>query len=336
MKTSTITLWENPQANFRLTLNTLYEKTKPDGTTQNKVYYNTQTEALNANAGVFLCFWYYVPEDFRASQAVFTASSHIYYIRKMFREIESRLSEPDLIVGDDKTGYIINTKYAEPVLVDSIGKKGDWISLRIFLDENNNTCVGIETSKSNHYTSNLLVKEFYAINDLIQHIDFANLEYNAVMLEMITMLLKNGGSRANTYATRPAYYDNRGYQRPQQPSYTGYAGTGYNSNYNDPYRNSGAAPQARPQQPRPAAPQQAQPQFRQTPLPPRASGNQQYQTPNKVEETPSSYPQHEEEEPTTKRPSINMSDMEKIPVEDESLSIMDPDDASYIDDIFGN
>ena len=102
MKTSTITLWENPQANFRLTLNTLYEKTKPDGTTQNKVYYNTQTEALNANAGVFLCFWYYVPEDFRASQAVFTASSHIYYIRKMFREIESRLAEPDLIVGDDK------------------------------------------------------------------------------------------------------------------------------------------------------------------------------------------------------------------------------------------
>ena len=58
MKNSKLVLFESSQAFFRLSVDTMYEKLKADGTTQSSVYINTQKESGTFRPSVFLVFTY--------------------------------------------------------------------------------------------------------------------------------------------------------------------------------------------------------------------------------------------------------------------------------------
>ena len=332
MKTSSITLFESPQASFRLTLQTMFEKLKADGTTQSKIFYNQQNESLNANVGTFLCFYYYVPEDFRATQAVFTSTAHIYYIRKAFEEIHQYLLSSDLII--DVNGVkTINPKYADPIVVSEIGKKQDWISLRVFIDErsNSNLCVGIMTSKSNNYTSNLLVKEFLAIYDIIQHLDFATLEYNAVLLELISRNMKTYTPRQTSYNYNNNYNPQYSARRPM-PNQNFNMNTGFNNQQPVMPRYQKIA--TNPVQPDMTKPVTNQEQYSSVPssvLPPRPATVVSASKPSVSEQTPVTPVKENKPE----RVSLTQFEkIENIPVEEESLSLTNPDDEEYLNEIF--
>ena len=209
MKNMTLTLFESSQACFRLTLQTLYERIKPDGTVQNKVFYNRNNDSINANLGTFLCFYYYVADDFSATKAVFTTSAHIYSIRQAVTEIHNRI----YAISNDKTALtkingklVLNAKYTDDVVIQNIGKKSDWISFRVYVDEaTNNLMVGIITSKSSGYTSNLFISEFYQVYDIIMHLDFASIEMNALILEMVSRMNNLQGRNVQPRRTQSAF-----------------------------------------------------------------------------------------------------------------------------------
>lgn len=337
MKTANITLFESAQANFRLSLQTMYEKTKIDGSVQNKVFYNPQNDSLTANVGTFLCFYYYLPEDFRATQAVYTSTAHIYYIRQIFEEMHSYLNAPDLLMNADGT-KIINPKYANALTISDIGKKLDWISLRVYLDENGTLCVGITTSKSNGYTSNLIIKEFLSIYDIIMHLDFASIEYQSIILDMISKMSKTNYPRAN-YAPQNNNYVNNYNNRRTTSQYQQPAQFGQGRSFP-----SYAQPQVPNYQTRPtpntqAAPGMYQPQFQQKQsnsgvvLPPRAVEKSGSNVPP-TQVSGLSEPNENTSETRSGKKIFNLNDVENIPIEDESLSTADISEEEALNDIF--
>ena len=295
MKNSKLVLFESTQAYFRLSVDTMYEKLKADGTTQSSVYLNTQKESGTFRPSVFLVFTY-LTDDFNTTKGIYTSVPHIYRIREQFEVMKNMLLSPDAFTTIEGVTQV-TPAYAEPVVIDNLSQKNnDWISLMLTVCKDTNSlvarpAVAIQHSKSGGFSSLLTADEFLTIYDLIMHIDYASLENQAVILELLSRVVAKGAGSGSSFLQQhsatpvtPATSYGRtvsrapvapAYQRPQQAAVTA------------PVSQSAKLP------PRPA---QANP----VPQPVAA-------------------------------PKINMANLENIPVEEDDISL---DDTDAVDAIF--
>lgn len=236
MKNSKLILFESTQAFFRLSVDTMYEKLKADGTTQSTVYINSQKESGTFRPSVFLVFTY-LTDDFNTTKGIYTSVPHIYRIREQFEVMKNMLLSPDAFTTVE--GAIsVSPAYAEPVVIDNLSQKNnDWISLMLTVCKDTNSlvarpAVAIQHSKSGGFSSLLTAEEFLTIYDVIMHIDYASLENQAVILELLSRVVSKPATTSsflqhNTTPVTPATAYGRSvsrtpaapaYQRPQQAS----------------------------------------------------------------------------------------------------------------------
>lgn len=299
MKNSKLVLFESNAANFRLTIDTMYDKLKQDGTTQSTVYINQQKESGTFRPNCFLVFTY-LTDDFNTTKGIYTTVPHMPRIRSAFATMGEWLHNPNTFI-EINGSTAVDPAYAEPIVVDNLSlKNGDWLSLTLtsYNDPNSlaqNFGVAIQHSKSNGYSSLLSATEFDAINDLIQHLDFVSLENQAVIIELLSRVT---GSK------------------PQAVTNT--------------YSASSAAPNYSRQQVTPArqtvTPKPVTPTYQKTTAP--AADNVPASTRN-IRAQNAASKQTLTPRPATSAPKINMDNLKDIEVDDIDIS-----DPSAIDDIF--
>ena len=301
MKNSKLVLFESSQAFFRLSVDTMYEKLKADGTTQSSVYINTQKESGTFRPSVFLVFTY-LTDDFNTTKGIYTSVPHIYRIREQFEVMRNMLTSPDAFTTVDGN-ITVSPAYAEPVVIDNLSQKNnDWISLMLTVCKDTNSlvarpAVAIQHSKSGGFSSLLTADEFLTIYDLIMHIDYASLENQAVILELLSRIVAKGGSAGNVNSFLQQHNST-----PVTPA-TSYGRTVSRAPVAPAYQ--------RPQQASVSAPvsQGAK-------LPPR---------PAQVTPAPAPVQQN------SSTPKINMNAIKDIPVEEDDMSL---DDSDAVDAIF--
>ena len=302
MKNSKLVLFESTQAFFRLSIDTMYEKLKADGTTQSSVYINTQKESGTFRPYVFLVFTY-LTDDFNTTKGIYTSVPHIYRIREQFEVMRSMLLNPEAFTTVDGA-IAVSPAYAEPVVIDSLSQKNnDWISLMLTVCKDTNSlvarpAVAIQHSKSAGFSSLLTADEFLTIYDLIMHLDYASLENQAVILELLSRINTKGAgtSGANAFAQQ---YNNV----PTTPA-TSYGRTVSRAPVAPAYQ--------RPQQAAVSAPV-----AKGVKLPPRPA--QAQPAPAPVVEQPAT------------APKVSMANIKDIPVEEDDMSL---DDTDAVDAIF--
>lgn len=187
MKNTKLYLYENLTANFRLSISTMYERTKPDGTIQQGVYINQAKETATFRVANFLVFEY-LTDDYTTTKGVYTTIPHIYKIRQIFKRMADLLND-DASYVDVNGEKEISPNAANPLVIDGIGKNQDWISLSLTMCKDQTKvisypAVAIQYSKSNGYSSLLTKDEFLSIYDIVDHLDFASLANQAVMIEL--------------------------------------------------------------------------------------------------------------------------------------------------------
>ena len=297
MKNSKLILFESTQAFFRLSIDTMYDKLKADGTTQSSVFINTQKEAGTFRPSVFLVFTY-LTDDFSTTKGIYTTVPHMFRIREQFEVMKRMLQSEDAFTTIDGS-IAVNPAYAEPVVIDNLSiKNNDWISLMLTVCKDTNSlaarpAVAIQHSKSGGFSSLLTADEFLAVYDIIMHLDFASLENQAVIIELLSRLSSKPAASLNTFAHQPAPAYGRTMNRaPVAPAYQ--------------------RPQAAAPAPTPAAP--VAPVAQGAKLPPRPAAP-----------TPAPAPVS-----SPAAPKINMANIKDIPVE-EDISL---DDTDAVDAIF--
>lgn len=306
MKNSKLILFENTQANFRLSVDTMYEKQKQDGTVQNTVYINPQKESGTFRPSCFLVFTY-LTDDFNTTKGVYTTVPHMYRIRQAFETMHQFLNDPNAFI-DIEGALGIAPSYSQPIVVDNLSmKNNDWLSLTLstYKDQTslvNRPGVAIQHSKSNGYSSLLTGEEFESIYDTIIHMDFVSLENQAVIIE----LLSRTGMRAPAQQPQPAnnfanYVNNAAPNAGRYPTNNYQPRTGYTAS-------RAATPAYQTQVPQPTVQAAAVPQ------PARTSPTQQSSLPPR---------------PATSGPKITMESVKDIEVEDMSL-----DDSDAVSAIF--
>lgn len=299
MKNSKLTLFESKTANFRLSLDTMYEKQNQDGSSSSLVYINSEKGTGTFRPSCFLVFTY-LTDDFTTTKGIYTTVPHIYKIRQAFSYTHDQLHNPEAFVHIDGS-LGVSPNFAEPITIANLNlRTGDWISLTlttVCTGENMVSAVpgvAVQHSKSNGYSSLLTMDEFDTIYDLIMHIDFVTVENQAVIIE----LLSRATSTGNTNQVAPQYHQ-AATRTPYQTAPRTTAPAYQTSRYSAPQ--VAQRGQAQPA-PRVKAPEQPVAQQTQAPIPPRPASS----------------------------PKITMDAVKDIPVEEIDLG-----DTSSIDDIFG-
>jgi len=206
MKNSKLILFESSGANFRLSIDTMYEKVKQDGTTQNTIYINKEKETGTFRPSCFLVFTY-LTDDFNTTKGIYTTVPHIYRIRQAFEVMHQMLADENSMINVEGV-VTVAPNYAEPIVIDNLNlKNNDWISLTLstYKDENSLATyrgVALQHSKSNGYSSMLTEDEFNTIYDLIMHLDYVSIENQATIIELLSRV---GVKSASTgYTPAPA------------------------------------------------------------------------------------------------------------------------------------
>lgn len=259
MKQTKLTLFESTAANFRLSLETMYEKTKQDGTTQSTVYINQQKETGTFRPSCFLVFTY-LTDDFTTTKGIYTTVPHMYKIRKAFEEMHSYVTDTAGIINIEGVPSVA-PGYAQPIVVDNINiKNQDWLSLQYTPYDDPMTGakvfgVAIQHSKSNGYSSLLTIDEFKVVYDLIEHMDFVSVENQAVMIELLSRVTGGAAKPQPTYNNYQQTYQRSAPQATAapRPNFGRTAAPTAAPSYQTPVASAKAAPTTNPLPPRPAS-----------------------------------------------------------------------------------
>ena len=305
MKSSKLIILDCPSAKFRLTLDTMFEKVKQDGTMQSGIYINTEKEAGTFRPSCFLVFTY-VGEDYTTTKGIYLTVPHMYKLRNTVETVHNMLKDPNAFI-DIEGNLSVADQYAEPVVMNGNAKNQDWLAFTISTCRSDDSLVvqkgvAIQHSKSNGMSSLLTEEEFDALYDIIMHIDFVSIENQAVITELTSRAI----AAANT---KPTY---------SKPTYNAPSRSVPNGNTYGGYRQATAA-----------APTY-QSQTYQSPVP---VGGQRPGAPQYQNVAPQSAPQQVQPQQTipprpATQPKVNMSNLDSIEV--------DIDDAGAIDSIFGD
>lgn len=283
------------------------------------------------NPNIYITFTY-KSED---AKAVYTSYPQLFKIRKVFRTIAEAIEDGKVYTKDANGQLFVLPQYEAGVVLNSIGKNNNWISLKPCVIEasengitNYMTAVSIEMSTSNGYSSVLTVDEFLTVYTILNDIDLASIQcmLSLAFLAGDAQPVQQNYQSNNGFYQAPApqqpQYQNYGggYQQPQQyPRYSnnqqgGYQQRPYNNTYNQPtYNNAGY----QPKQPRQAVATQPNGQY--------AAQPQEVQQPAR-QVTPADFMKPREE-----KPIMSLNAVEETPV-----STLDFTDTSLIDDIFSD
>lgn len=299
MKNSKLIILDCPNAKFRLSLDTMFEKAKQDGTTQSGIYINTEKDSGTFRPSCFLVFTY-VGEDYTTTKGIYLTVPHMYNLRRTIETVHDMLKDPNAFI-EIEGNLTVADQYSKTILMNGNVKNQDWLAFTISTCRTDDSLavqkgVAIQHSKSNGMSSLLTEEEFDALYDIIMHIDFVSIENQAVISELASRAIaaantKPAYSRPTNYAAPRTMPANNGYNSYRQPGNT----QSYQQTYQSPVPVGGQrayAPQPAVPQPAPQAPKQS--------MPPRPAN----------------------------QPKMNMSDIESIEV--------DIDDDSAIDSIFGD
>ena len=332
MKSTRLVIFENSTANFRLSVDTMLSKPRPDGSESDLVFIGKDNRTGTFRPSVFLVFTY-LTDDYTTTQGVYTSYAHMYRIRSMFSAMHDILNSEDAFTTIEGA-LTPNSKYVKPLILDNIGKNNDWISLTLsrFKDPNSvqyYPAVALEISKSNGYSSLLSAAEFESIYDVIMHLDLVNMENQAVLLELIT---RAGISKPEEQTSAP------------QSNYNSYSGNKYQYRGNSDHRYGGNSYSYHSQnqaynKPAPAAdhPQTSY----QTPVPQRHDEEQAKPVSPTVSAAPSAEAKQadptitESQTPTNSpsKPKVSMAAVSQVSVNDVDMDI---NDTNLIDDIFAD
>lgn len=227
MKNCSMNIFENRNANFRLSVNTMFVRTNMGAETDN-VFITSDGNNGYFKPSVFLVFTY-LTDDRTTTASIFTSYPHLYKIRTAFEEMHRRLLDPTAVQYNDND-ILINEKYKSPVVISDIGKNKDWIALNFLvcnLNNNNDATkqltVSLELSKTGGYASILSIDEFNSIYDTIMHLDLVSIEATVISYALIEKLHtnNNGSSSQTNYYHRPQSangYSNNSYYTPKESS----------------------------------------------------------------------------------------------------------------------
>lgn len=203
-------------ANFRLAVEVQFTRLGPDGNTRDLVYTTDKgTSVLNPN--IYLTFCY---KDEQMT-SVYTSYPQLYRIRRAFRKVKDDLESGNAFFTDPNTQELtVKQTFEEPVIVDNIGKKNNWIQLKIGVMKSGENGVytyapgvSLILSTSNGYASVLSEEEFYTLYTIIEDLDLSTLQC------MASLGFLNGDPRvvgySNNYYQQPAAVPQ--YQQLYQP-----------------------------------------------------------------------------------------------------------------------
>jgi hypothetical protein len=228
IKSTRLVIFENSTANFRLSVDTMLQKPRPDGSESSLVFIGKGGQGT-FRPSVFLVFTY-LTDDYKSTQGVYTSFAHMYKIRSMFEQMHQYLNQPDAFV--DVNGEMTTSpKYSQPLILDNIGKNNDWVSLMLtrYKDPNSTKflpAVAIQISKSGGYSSLLSGTEFEAVYDAIVHLDLVNLENQAVLLDLISKTVPEEDDHQGQSNYTPSPVSNAAYVKTATPR----------GNYGTPYQ----------------------------------------------------------------------------------------------------
>lgn len=284
-------LFDSTNAAFRLAVETQTVRTTPQGVNDLVYVTNKGTAILNPN--IYLTFAYKMSDGLPAT--VYTSYPQLFRIREALETVKAMVVDKSGFVEAD--GMIsVKPGCDTPVVIDNIGKAGNWISFKLVIMQSGENgvmttlpAVSLELSTSNGYASVLTVEEFLTIYTIIKDLDLATIQATVSMGFLSADRAPQQGQYQAPQGMPGGYYPQQpqpyyqpqapygGGQRPQTPRYG-----------NGGYRNGGnrqvpPAPNAAPQAPHVApAPQQPQQQSK---LPPREA-NKPIMSLNAVSETP--------------------------------------------------
>lgn len=233
-------------ANFRLAVEVQFTRLGPDGNTRDLVYTTDKgTSVLNPN--IYLTFCY---KDEQMT-SVYTSYPQLYRIRRAFRKVKDDLESGNAFFTDPNTQELtVKQTFEEPVIVDNIGKKNNWIQLKIGVMKSGENGVytyapgvSLTLSTSNGYASVLSEEEFYTLYTIIEDLDLSTLQCMASLgfLNADPRVINgyNGGGYPQwQYQTTPGF--NGGNQSQMQPPMNGNWAGRNQGNYQRP--NYGSQP----------------------------------------------------------------------------------------------
>jgi len=308
---ATMTLFDSTNANFKLAVEAQFTRVNPDNSKRDLVY---STQYLNAilNPNIYLTFTY-KGED---ATAVYTSYPQLYRLRETFKQVADLVAHNEGFVEIDGV-MTVRPECADPVVLANIGKKNNWISLKLSMIQSGEDGVvtsvpgvALELSTSNRYASVLTADEFLTVYTIINDLNLANLQ----SLFSFAFLATDRNVAGFYPQQAPVMQQPMGYSAPQQPQMYQAPMNAYQqpqgARIPAPQNNGGMqmmnrAPRQQsyrsvaPQQPAPAPAYNPAPQ--QNSLPPRDSG----------------------------KPIMNMKAVEETPISEISY-----EDSSQIDSIF--
>jgi len=302
-----IVLFDSTMAQFKLSVEALFTRGRPDGTFANLAYI-TDRGIANLNPSIYLVFSY-KGDSYESTKNLYTSYPQLFKIRSALEIVK------DLLVNEK--GFIkienvlaVRPEYTEPTVVGSIGKNNKWISFRLAaIDSTNEDMPGkiagvtIEISDS-EYASVLTAEEFLTIYSIVKDLDLATIQ---VQLSTLFIMGEYDIQTMQPVYPQPAYqYAPQPQYIPQQPGYT-----------QQPQKQRAPQPQR----------QQPAPRYGNTPI-------QQRPAPQVRPAPQTETPQHDPSQslqPRKEKPIVNMQSVEETPVSAVSF-----EDNDAIDEIFND
>lgn len=314
-----MTLFDSTNAAFKLAVELQFTRKQQDGSSRDLVYTTDKgTSVLNPNI--------YLTMSYKDDQmnAVYTSYPQLYKLRKAFGTIRKYLEAGDAFIKDPNDQSLsVKQTYAEPIILDNIGKGNNWIQLKLEVMKSGENgvftyapAVSIQLSTSNGFTSLLSDEEFLTVATIIDDLNLANFQ----MLGSLGFLNAVENHQAQyggglypqwQYQTVPGNFGGNQTQPTQQPPMNGNWSGRQQNNYQRPSFNQPRQSYRTTMAPQASAPQVApvqQPAFTGS-----ENRNSSYNT----------LP------PRENKPLMNPAAIDATPV-----SQYDIDDAAAIDSIF--
>lgn len=215
-----IVLFDSTMAQFKLSVEALFTRGRPDGTSANLAYI-TDKGVANLNPSIYLVLSY-KGDSYENTKNLYTSYPQLFRIRRAVEAVK------DLLV--DEKGFTkieniltVRPENSEPIVIAGIGKGNKTISFRLAaVDSTNENLPGklagvtIQLSDS-EYASVLTAEEFLTVYSIIMDLDLASIQ-----VQLTTLFLM--GEYDSGMATQPVftqpYYQQPAPQYQQYPGYS--------------------------------------------------------------------------------------------------------------------
>jgi len=221
-----IVLFDSTIACFKLSVEALFTKRRPDNSYSSLAYVTDQGTA-NLNPNIYLVFAY-KGENFESTKTLYTSYPQLFKIRTALEKVK------DLVV--DNKGFTevegvltVRPDAQDPIVISEIGKNKKWISFSLTAITSTEQGlppkipgVTIQLSDS-EFVSVLTVEEFLTVYSIVRDIDLSSIQVTLSSLFLQAEDAQIGQGYGYQQPQQPMYqqpaYGQPQYQQPQQPQY---------------------------------------------------------------------------------------------------------------------